>query len=119
MSLDYEAAADAALVYADSGVSATWKHGGDHSVAAATLTETPDFTDDTVTIVRAGPVTKREIMAGVGVVEGDQHFKVLASDLTSTPQADDEIAIGSDTWYVVSFALDQDQIEYDVIVRKT
>lgn len=118
MALDVGASADVDMYFADQGVSATYRHGGTHTVDAASLTETNTPTDDSITAVKRA-VTKREIESSGGkLVEGDMHWDVRAADLSSAPASDDQVVYGVETWHVIDWTLDEWGIVYDVLARK-
>ena len=106
MALDLGVAADLDVMFADLGQAATFKHGGDHSVDVATQVETPDYADESVTVITR-LVSEREIGASGGrYVQGDRRFLIRAAELTlGNPAADSRIVLGSDTWYVFNWSL--------------
>lgn len=118
MTLDVSASSDLDLLYSDCGASATYRHGGAHSVDAASLTETASFSEESVTVVEQA-VTRREAEASGGrLVEGDRLLHVRVAELTGDPAADDEIVLASDTWQVASWTKDASGLEWRIGCRR-
>ena len=117
MAIDVGEGADLDLVYADDGVSATYRHHSDVTVNVGELTESSSPVEDSVTVVRDAK-RERALAMEARMVSGERVFCVRASELSAVPAAPDQLVVGSDTWHVREWELDMSNLEYELQCRK-
>ena len=117
MVLDVKASTDLDVVYADLGVSATYRHGGSHAVDTSALSESAEFNEVAVSVIRDAK-RERELQAEQRIVEGSRVYDVRDSELAEAPAADDELVIGGVTWQVDGWDLDDFDLEWTLTCRK-
>ena len=79
---------------------------------------TPVYTDSSIRGVRT-ELNAQQVIAGGGLYQaGDFHYMIAQSDLSATPNREDRIVDGADTYEIVHWAADPLSMTWRVIARR-